>query len=86
MSPTNLLDMRAFLYVVIPHSGANWFYPEDVPYVYYDRTRFPLEAEWTIVIHNASHQHLADYYNMKEDVIRIKVKPETEETHQERLR
>lgn len=46
----------------------------------------PSEAEWTIIINKNWDQHLADNYDVKEDVVRIKVKPETEETHQERLR
>ena len=39
------LDMRVFLDVVLHHSGNNWFYPEDVPYYYYEGARFPL-AGW----------------------------------------
>ena len=36
------LDMRVFLDVVLHHSGNNWFYPNDVPYKYYDGATFPL--------------------------------------------
>jgi len=39
------LDMRVFLDIVLHHSGNNWFYPEDVPYYYYEGARFPL-AGW----------------------------------------
>jgi hypothetical protein len=31
-------------------------------------------------------QHLADKYDQKEDLVRVKVKPETPKQHQERLR
>ncbi len=39
------LDMRVFLDIVLHHSGNNWFYPDDVPYYYYEGARFPL-AGW----------------------------------------
>jgi glycosidase len=39
------LDMRVFLDVVLHHSGDNWFYPDDVPYYYFEGARFPL-AGW----------------------------------------
>ena len=34
-------DMRVFLDVVLHHSGDNWFYPNDLPYYYYDSAVFP---------------------------------------------
>ncbi|MBI1767141.1 MAG: DUF2911 domain-containing protein [Bacteroidetes bacterium] len=46
----------------------------------------PGKKEWTIIINKNWEQHLADNYDSKEDVVRVKVKPETEETNQERLR
>ena len=46
----------------------------------------PGKSEWTIIINKNWRQHLTDRYDEKEDVVRMKVKPETEETHQERLR
>jgi glycosidase len=39
------LDMRVFLDIVLHHSGDNWFYPNDLPYYYYDGAEFPL-AGW----------------------------------------
>jgi alpha-amylase len=35
------LDMRVFLDIVLHHSGDTWFYPEDVPYYYYEGAVFP---------------------------------------------
>lgn len=46
----------------------------------------PGKDEWTIIINKNWDQHLADDYNQKDDIVRVKVKPETEETNQERLR
>ena len=46
----------------------------------------PGKAEWTIIINRNWQQHLADTYNQLEDLVRVKVKPETEQAHQERLR
>lgn len=46
----------------------------------------PGKDEWTIIINKNWEQHLADDYSDKEDVIRIKVKPEVEDVNQERLR
>jgi len=44
------------------------------------------QEEWTIIINKNWDQHLADNYNQKEDIVRVKVKPKTGEKHQERLR
>ncbi len=46
----------------------------------------PGKEEWTIIINKNWDQHLADNYNQKEDIVRVKVKPKTGEKHQERLR
>ena len=46
----------------------------------------PGKEEWTIIINKNWDQHLADDYDQKLDIVRVKVKTETEETHQERLR
>lgn len=46
----------------------------------------PGKEEWTVIINKNWDQHLADNYNQKDDVVRVKVKPETEEKNQERLR
>ncbi len=46
----------------------------------------PGKSEWTIIINKNWQQHLTDEYDLKDDVIRVIVKSETEETPQERLR
>lgn len=46
----------------------------------------PGKDEWTIIINKNWDQHLADDYDPKQDIVRVKVKPETEDVHQERLR
>ncbi len=46
----------------------------------------PGKDEWTIIVNKNWEQHLADDYDPKDDIVRVKVKPETEDTHQERLR
>lgn len=46
----------------------------------------PGKAQWTIILNKNWNQHLADDYTQAEDVVRLNVVPETEETHQERLR
>jgi hypothetical protein len=46
----------------------------------------PGKDEWTIIINRNWDQHLADNYDQKEDLVRVKVKAEIEEESQERLR
>lgn len=46
----------------------------------------PGKEEWTIILNNNWNQHLADDYTQNEDVVRVNVKPQTDEVHQERLR
>lgn len=46
----------------------------------------PGKEEWTVIINKNWQQHLTDQYNEKDDVVRVKVKPEIEDTTQERLR
>jgi hypothetical protein len=46
----------------------------------------PGKEEWTIMINKNWDQHLAYEYDQKLDIVRVKVKPETEETNQERWR
>lgn len=46
----------------------------------------PRKDEWTIIINKNWNQHLADDYSQNDDIARVKVKPEIEEVHQERLR
>lgn len=45
----------------------------------------PADKEWTIIFNTNWQQHLADDYNIKDDVIRIKVKPEMQNDVTERL-
>lgn len=46
----------------------------------------PGKEEWTLIINKNWDQHLADNYDQKDDIVRVKVKPETGESNQERLR
>ena len=46
----------------------------------------PGKEEWIIIVNKNWDQHLADDYDQKQDIVRITVKPEMQETHQERLR
>jgi len=46
----------------------------------------PGKDEWTIILNKNWEQHLADDYAQSDDIVRIKVKPETEDINQERLR
>lgn len=46
----------------------------------------PGREEWTIIINKNWQQHLTDEYDSKDDIVRLKIRPETEEAHQERLR
>jgi hypothetical protein len=45
----------------------------------------PGKEEWVVIINKNWNQHLTDNYDEKEDIVRIKVKPETT-THTERLK
>jgi hypothetical protein len=46
----------------------------------------PGSDEWTVIVNKNWEQHLADKYDQKDDLLRIKVKPESLEQHQERLK
>jgi len=46
----------------------------------------PSKDEWTIIINKNWDQHLTDDYDQKDDLVRVKVKPEVESINQERLR
>jgi hypothetical protein len=46
----------------------------------------PGKNEWVIIVNKNWDQHLADKYDPKDDVVRVKVKPEVEDQKQERLR
>lgn len=45
----------------------------------------PNEKEWTLILNTRPNQHLADDYTDKEDVIRVKVKPEMLKKEVQRL-
>lgn len=46
----------------------------------------PGKEDWTVIINKNWDQHMTDDYNQKDDIVRVKVRPETGEPHQERLR
>ena len=58
----------------------------EIPSGKYGLFTIPSKDEWTIIINKNWEQHLTDEYNQKDDLVRIKVKPETEDANQERLR
>lgn len=45
----------------------------------------PGREEWTIILNKDYEQHLADDYDQQKDILRVKVRPEILEQHQERL-
>lgn len=46
----------------------------------------PGRETWTMILNKNWSQHLTDDYDEKEDIVRVKVNPELESSHQERLR
>ncbi|MFB9864898.1 DUF2911 domain-containing protein [Rufibacter immobilis] len=58
----------------------------EVPAGKYALFTIPGRAEWTIILNKDYEQHLADEYDQKKDILRVKVKPETLGQHQERLK
>ena len=46
----------------------------------------PGKEEWTVIINKNWNQHLADDYSQAEDLVRVKVKPQTLSENTERLR
>lgn len=46
----------------------------------------PGNSEWTVIFNTRWRQHLADSYDKKEDALRLVIKPEQNQSHQERLR
>ncbi len=46
----------------------------------------PGKDQWTVILNKNWNQHLADDYAQTDDVVRLIVTPESEKTHQERLR
>jgi len=58
----------------------------EIPGGKYGLFTIPSKYEWTIIINKNWDQHLTDEYNQKDDIVRIKVNPKTEEVNQERIR
>lgn len=46
----------------------------------------PGKDQWTVILNKNWNQHLADDYSEAEDVVRLQVTPQVNESHQERLR
>jgi hypothetical protein len=59
---------------------------KEVPAGMYALFTIPGKQEWTIILNKDYKQHLADDYDQKKDIIRVKVKPEKLDQHQERLK
>ncbi len=58
----------------------------NIPAGKYGLFTIPGKDEWIIIINRNWDQHLADEYDPKDDLVRVKVKPEVENLRQERLR
>lgn len=58
----------------------------ELPAGKYGLFTIPSKNEWTVVINKNWDQHLTDEYDPKDDLVRVKVKPETQSVNQERLR
>ena len=48
--------------------------------------KLPGKEEWTVIINSNWDQHLADEYSDKEDLVRIRVKPQPAQEIAERLK
>lgn len=59
---------------------------EQLPAGKYALFTIPGQDEWTVIINEDWKQHLADQYDEKKDIIRVKVKSQATEQNQERLR
>ena len=59
---------------------------QSIPAGKYAIFTIPGENEWTVILNRNWDQHLADDYSQQEDVVRLKVKPETTASVTERLR
>lgn len=46
----------------------------------------PNKGKWTVIFNKNWQQHLADDYNIQEDVLRFEVKPKKQKNHVERLK
>ncbi len=59
---------------------------KEIPAGTYALFTIPGKDEWTVIINHNWKQHLTDKYDPKDDLVRVKVRPEVEENNQERLR
>ncbi len=80
------------VWVTGSHSATSVTFSQDieiqgtkVPAGTYAFFTIPSAQEWTLIINKNYQQHLADDYTEKEDVVRLKVKPETLENTVQRL-
>ncbi|CAN5619519.1 hypothetical protein BH10BAC4_BH10BAC4_24400 [soil metagenome] len=81
------------VWVTGAHSATNIDFTQEVsigglivPAGKYALFTIPGKEEWIIIINRNWEQHLTDKYDAKDDVVRVKVKPEVETSRQERLR
>lgn len=58
----------------------------DIPAGKYALFTIPKQGEWTFIINKNWEQHLADKYDKKDDVLRMEIKSEKLQQHQERLK
>ncbi len=79
------------VWVTGAHSATSWEFNKDIvingktiPAGKYAIFTIPNNDKWTIIVNKNWQQHLADEYNVKDDVLRIEVKP-SDSKHQERL-
>lgn len=79
------------IWVTGAHSATSWEFTKDiivdskvVPAGKYAIFTIPGENTWTVIINKKWDQHLADEYDIKEDILRLEVKP-TPIPKQERL-
>lgn len=79
------------VWVTGAHRATNWEFNKDIiienqtlPAGKYSIFTIPGKDKWTIIINKKWDQHLADEYDIKEDVLRVTVIPESQ-NHQERL-
>lgn len=59
---------------------------QKIPAGKYALFTIPGREEWTVIINKNWEQHLADEYDQKEDILRIKVNPTVQNQNQERLK
>lgn len=80
------------VWVTGAHRATHWEFDKDIligkqriPAGKYGVFTIPGKKEWIFILNKNWDQHLADDYDQKEDVIRIKIKPAKSNKNQERL-